>query len=260
MMKMRNIPVIAAVLALTLAFSSRRAIGAEALSGPTAASVDVRLFVPVLISNLPGVGGSVWATEVWVTNTSDQPVVYALAPVPCNVSAGCPTYAVSPQATVRDDDLVPRPTGRWVGFNPAIQLEARIRDLSRNALSAGVELPIVRETDFRSDEINLNGISQDPRFRVTLRIYGLDAGGQVTVEQIDELGHLIRTTPVVLPPPDNPLILTGYAQLAIDSVPDVRAPLRIRIRPVAGAPRIWALASVTNNATSEVTLIQPFRQ
>jgi hypothetical protein len=259
MMKMRNIPLIAFVLTLTLAFSSGRAIGAEPFSRAAVASVDVRLFVPILVSNLPGVGGSVWNTELWVTNTSNQPVVYGM--VPCTVSAGCVALAtVDPQVTLIRGDVVPRPTGRWVDFNPAIQLEARIRDLSRNASSAGVELPIVREADFRSDEINLNGIPQDPRFRVTLRVYGLDAGGQVTVEQIDQLGHLIRTTAVVLAPPENPLILTGDAQRAVDNVPDVPEPMRIRIRPINGAPRIWAFASVTNNVTSEVTLIQPFRQ
>jgi hypothetical protein len=257
---MRNVRLISAVLTLSLAFLSARKMGAEPSSGAAVASADgLRLFIPVLVFNLPGVGGSVWNTELWATNTSNQPVVYSL--IPCTVSAGCILIAtVGPQATVIRTDVIPRPTGEWVGFDPAIQLEARIRDLSRNALSAGVELPIVRETDFRSDEINLNGISQDPRFRVTLRVYGLDAGGQVTVEQIDELGHLIRTTAVVLAPPDNPLILTGYAQLAVDIAPDIRAPLRIRIRPISGAPRIWAFASVTNNATSEVTLIQPFRQ
>jgi hypothetical protein len=257
---MRNVRLISVVLTLSLAFSSARAMGAEPSSGAASASVEgLRLYVPGLVSNLPGVGGAVWNTELWATNTSNQPVLYSL--VPCTLSAGCILFAtVSPQWTVIRTDVVPRPTGEWVGFDPAIQLEARIRDLSRNALSAGVELPIVRETDFRSDEVNLNGISQDSRFRVTLRIYGLDAGGQVTVEQIDELGHLIRTTPVVLAPPDNPQIVAGYAQLAVDNVPDVRAPLRIRIRPIGGAPRIWAFASVTNNATSEVTLIQPFRQ
>lgn len=259
-MKMRNVPGIAAVVTLTLAFTSGRAIGAEPFSGPTGVSVDMRLFLPILVSNLSGVGGSVWNTEVWATNTSNQPVDYPMVPVPCTVSAGCDFGTVVPQTTVPRGDVAPRPTGRWVGFDPAIQIEARIRDLSRNASSAGVELPVVREADFRSDEINLNGIPQDPRFRVTLRVYGLDAGGQVTVEQIDQLGHLIRTTQVVLAPPDNPLVLAGYAQLAVDTSPDLATPLRIRIRPIAGAPRIWAFASVTNNVTSEVTLIQPFRQ
>jgi hypothetical protein len=258
-MKMRTINARFAVLMLWVALSSGRAAGAERLSHGIVSSADLqRVFVPILVSNLPGAGGSLWQTDLWATNTSDQPVLYQIAP--CTQSAGCnATYTLPPQATQARGDS-PRPSGRWLPFDPSIQLAARLRDLSRNASSAGIELPIVQEADFRSDEINLNAIPRDSRFRVTLRVYGLDAGGQVSVEQIDSDGHLLRTTQVALAAPDNPQLLTGYAQIAIDTSPDAPTPMRIRIRPISGASRIWALASVTNNATSEVTLLQPFRQ
>jgi len=134
-----------------------------------------------------------------------------------------------------------------------------LRDLSRNASSAGIEVPLVREADFRADEINLNAVPRDARFRITLRVYGLDAGGDVTVEQLDAKGSLLRATVVTLAPPADPGLLSGYAQVAIDTAPDA-TPIRLRIRPRTASLRIWAIAAITNNDTSEVTLVQPYRQ
>jgi len=218
---------------------------------------SARVFVPVLVANLNGVGGTVWQTDLWATNTSDQPVLYQIAV--CLQSAGCnATNTIAPQSTQSRGDS-PRPTGRWVPLDPAVHLEARLRDLSRSSSSAGVELPIIREADFRADEINLNAITRDARFRLTLRVYGLDAGGDVTIEQLDANGNLLSTIVVTLAPPAVPGLLSGYAQVALDTAPDT-TPIRLRIRPRTLNLRIWALASITNNVTSEVTLVQPWRQ
>ena len=125
-----------------------------------------------------------------------------------------------------------------------------------------MELPIIREGDFRSDEMNLIAIPRDPRFRVTIRIYGLEAASPVTIDQIDQTGRILRTDQVQLIPPENGLypLLTAYAQLGLDAALQESSPLRLRIRPTASGSHIWALASVTNNDTSEVTLIQPGHQ
>jgi hypothetical protein len=217
-----------------------------------------RVFIPVLVANLNGAGGTVWQTDLWATNTSNQPVLYQIAP--CLQSADCNgANTLPPQSTLPRGDSSPRPTGRWLPVDPAVHLESRLRDLSRNASSAGIEGPLVREADFRADEINLNAIPRNARFRLTLRVYGLDAGGDVTVEQLDANGNLLSTTVVTLAPPAVPPLLSGYAQVAIDTTPDT-TPIRLRIRPRTSNLRIWALASITNNDTSEVTLVQPYRQ
>jgi hypothetical protein len=219
---------------------------------------STRVFIPVLVFNLSGVGGSVWQTDLWATNTSDQPVLYQIAL--CSQSADCNgANTLPPQSTLTIGGDSPRPAGRWLPLDPAVHLEPRLRDLSRNASSAGIELPLVREADFRAGEINLNAITRDARFRLTLRIYGLDAGGDVTVEQLDTNGTLLSTMVVTLAPPADPYLLTGYAQAALDTTPDT-TPIRLRIRPRTSNLRIWALASITNNVTSEVTLVQPYRQ
>lgn len=225
------------------------------------AQTTERVFIPVLASHLPGAGGSVWQTDLWVANRTDQPIVYSIAA--CTQACCCDEInTIRPQSiAIRGDD---RPTGRWIGIPGAntVLIEARFRDLSRNASSAGVELPIVSETDFRSDEVNLVSIPRDPRFRVNLRIYGLETAGPVVVEQLDASGQLLRTDQVSLAAPPNGLygLLPSYAQLPVVSTEAESSPFRIRIRPIFSGLHIWALASVTNNETSEVTIIQPARQ
>jgi len=234
------------------------AVSVACASDARAAEQPGRIFIPILVFNLNGSGGTLWDTDLWVTNTSDQPVLYQIAP--CNQSADCKgANTFPPQSMLTIGDPTPRPTGRWLPVDPAVQLEARLRDLSRNTSSAGIELPLVREADFRADEIDLNAIPRDAGFRITLRVYGLDAGGDVTLEQLDLKGNVLSTTAVSLAPPAVPGLLPGYAQLALDTLPDP-TPIRLRMRPRTPNLRIWALASITNNATSEVTLVQPYRQ
>ena len=114
-------------------------------------------------------------------------------------------------------------------MDPAVHLESRLRDLSRNASSAGMEVPLVHEADFRADEINLNAIPRDARFRLTLRVYGLDAGGDVTVEQFDANGNLLSAMVVTLAPPAG----TVTVQLLPAGV--VHPPQLTKLWPNAGA-------------------------
>ena len=236
-------------------------LSARSFAAPQQTTDSERVFVPVMVSNLPGALGSRWQADLWVTNISNQPVIYSV--IPCNQACCCNEFnTIVPQGTrIRVDN---QPTGRWVEMpaSGAIQLEARLRDSSRSESSAGVELPVIRESDFRSDEINLIVVPRDPGFRITLRIYSLDSSSSVSVEQIDQNGQLLRTDSVPLTPPHdgNYGLLTAYAQLGLDAASQTSIPIRLRIRPLASGAHIWALASVTNNATSEVTLIQPPRR
>jgi hypothetical protein len=141
-----------------------------------------------------------------------------------------------------------------------LRFEVRLRDLTRNASSAGVELPIVREDEFVSDEVHLLGVPRDPKFRITFRFYGLDASPVLNVDQIDQSGTIVRNDIVFLGRPSAEYrVAPGYAQLSIDPASQAATPLRIRIRSLSASTKFWAFASVTNNDTSEVTLILPSR-
>jgi hypothetical protein len=199
-----------------------------------------------------------WQTDVWVTNPTDQPVVYILHG-PCTQAAACAeTYTICPQSTRLDGDN--QPQGRWIAapVGGLLRFDVRLRDLTRNASSAGVGLPIVREDEFRSDEIDLLAIPRDPRFRVTVRFYGLDASPVLNVDQIDVSGNVVRNDFVLLGRPNTDYFSApGYAQLSLDPSPQQADPVRIRIRSFSAGISFWAFASVTNNDTSEVTLVLP---
>jgi hypothetical protein len=250
---------IAVVIALQLYSTDVRA---QAACKPNADSSNwafTRVLIPVLANHLPGAGGSNWQTDVWITNATDQPVVYLFQP--CNQACCCAeTNTICPQSTrLNGDD---RPQGRWIAapVGGLLRFEVRQRDLTRNASSAGVELPIVREDEFVSDEVHLLAVPRDPKFRITIRFYGLDASPVLNVDQIDQSGTIVRNDIVLLGRPSaDYFVAPGYAQLSIDPASQAATPLRIRIRSLSAGIKFWAFASVTNNDTSEVTLILPSR-
>ena len=253
----------ATVVAVALLLYSTE-VRAQAACKPNANSWDwtyTRVLIPVLASHLPGAAGSMWQTDVWVTNPTDQPVVYVFHP-PCNQACCCAeTNTICPQTTRLDGDS--QPQGRWIAVPDGglLRFEVRLRDLIRNTSSAGVELPLVREDEFVSDEVHLLGVPRDPKFRITIRFYGLDSSPVLSVDQIDQSGNVVRNDIVLLGRPSveyGYLVAPGYAQLSIDPSAQV-APLRIRIRSLSTGIKFWAFASVTNNDTSEVTLILPAR-
>jgi hypothetical protein len=257
--------ILPAVLAFSLLSSdvwaqsiAPRTLPMDGSSPPTPAL----LMVPVLVDNLPGAMGSVWHTDLWITNVSSQPVVYAIAP--CLLACCCAEFnTMAPQSTRRFGDNHPR--GRYFAAleSGSIQLEVRLRDLSRTGSSAGVETPVVRGDEFRTDELNLIAVPRDPKFRVLVRFYMIDKALPLNVDQVDALGNVLRTDQVQLDPPSSEFtygLSPAYGQLSLDTGTQQAAePVRIRIKAIYPGAYFWGFASVTNNDTSEVTLILPRR-
>ena len=254
--------ILSAVLAFSLLSGDVWAQSSSPRTLPMDASAELpitRLLVPVLTSNLPGAMGSVWQTDLWITNVSSQPIVYGINP--CTQACCCAEInTIRPQSTIRYAE--DRPRGRYFAAVGSIQLVARLRDLSRNGSSAGVDLPVVREEEFRADELNLSAVPRDPRFRVLVRFYMLDKALPLSVEQIDALGNVLQTDQVQLDPPVGGFAVPApaYGQFSLDpGTQEAAEPVRIRIKAIYPSTYFWAFASVTNNATSEVTLILPPR-
>lgn len=253
------------ILSAALAFSLLSSDVSAQSNSPRTLAIDAstapattRLLVPVLVSNLPGAMGSVWQTDMWITNVSSQPIVYGINP--CNQACCCAEInTIGPQSTKRYAEN--RPQGRYFGAADSIKLEVRLRDLTRNASSAGVNLPVVREDEFRADEMSLIAVPRDPRFRVLVRFYMLDKALPLSVDQIDASGNIVQTDQVQLNPPVGGLfagLAPAYGQLSLDpGTQEAAEPVRIRIKAIYPNTSFWAFASVTNNDTSEVTLILP---
>ncbi len=132
----------------------------------------------------------------------------------------------------------------------------RVTDVTRQAQSHGVEVPVVRLRDFTTSKIALLGVPVDPRFRNTLRIYGLPGGAQSVIVSISG-----ATTTLTLQQPAS-IYEPSYAQ--VDFIVDAVSPggtvtvtidqMRNGIVPPTS---IWAMVSVTNNDTQQITLVTP---
>lgn len=219
-----------------------------------------RFLVPVFY-NGPGRHGSRWATEVAVRNSNDYPVDLWRDP------DALPTLEPHVPHIVGFRDahdgafvIVPRDAAEEVHFN------AIVRDVSRPMASWGSELPVVRETEFRS-EIELLNVPAYPGYRSLLRIYSLGSYPTPVLVNVDSMidGHHIASKTLTLSsitPCAYLMPCTGDRPAAaatgmLDSLglsPSERT--AITIRSLDGLP-IWAFVTVTNNETQHVTMISP---
>ena len=136
----------------------------------------------------------------------------------------------------------------------------RVTDVTRQATSHGVEIPVVHRNDFTEDRLALLDVPIDPRFRNTLRIYSLQRGEVLVNLQIGEEGRQIWLQPGA-----------NWFEPAYASFTDFPLPHQLpagesTIRVLVMAPRngpdlpgtlIWAFITVTNNETQQITTITP---
>ena len=232
-----------------------------------------RYLVPTTLRDVAGANGSLWTSVLTVF-----PKIDVGTPILGRFHGGGFNGTLSGnQVRVLELDASPGKDGAFF-YVPRVvehQLAAdlHIMDLSLSADTLGTELPVVPEDEFRTTQ-NLLAVPVDARYRVLLRIYDLDnlsLGVNVSIYtpvnrvlldtiHVDLGGFLtIEEQPV----PSNP----AYA--ALDPITDkVRASGQSRVRvEIAAEGRndlppvttIWAMATVTNNATQQVTAITPSR-
>ena len=228
-------------------------------AAPPLSALFERILVPVVYHG-PGANGSSWATEVSVRNDNPTDVRLWTQSV----------IAASRPATLELDDapggvflIVPREDAA------ALHLNALVRDVSRDALNWGTEIPIVRAAAFSTHAIELLNIPVDSRYRHTLRIYA--NGSYPTFARVSsyamEDGHGLAERLIALNSPqpcpgepcasDRPSFasVSDFASMFRTNVTTDR--IGLRIEPwVAGTP-LWAFVSITNNETQQVTVVSP---
>lgn len=221
-------------------------------------SVFERILFPVL-SSTAGALGSQWVSEGSISNpkpwfvenvNSIGPIIVCIA-YPCGVRIDPGSFLQVgggfPQGAVLQ---VPRPEA------PQMAFALRIRDVSHEAEGFGTQIPVVREADLFHDEImTLLDVPLDPRYRVKVRIYALAPldpsfrSGQLTIRGTNPP----RTTLL-----NYTLTGTGEPYYAEVDLPTGATGERVNvyIAPPLDATT-WAFASVTNNATQQVTIVSP---
>jgi hypothetical protein len=222
--------------------------------GPGLHGQTEKFLVPLYV-HVTGAYGAVFATDIRIFNPGDQPVTVRGLEYPCVTLCPSPSYEV----TIR-----PGKTGYGYQFlgEPGLVLEVpldaglsfglRARDTSRDAVSAGTEVPIVPAAEF-APVVRLLGIRSDPLFRSMLRVYAFQST-QVVVRFLRETdGNLLEEQTLTLPAPVLET-LPAYAQLF--NLPADSTPFRVEVRALDDTA-IWAFVSTTSNVTQEITLTTP---
>jgi hypothetical protein len=143
----------------------------------------------------------------------------------------------------------------------------RVWEVTRQSENHGVEIPVVRRKDFDDQSIALLGVPNDPKFRLTLRVYSLgDFAGFVIVKILNSGGHFINSFPLTLEHDDDPFT-PNYVSFAAfppaTEIADDELIVLVEI-PATAAPGptspIWAFMTVTNNETQHITTITPHQE
>ena len=250
----------------------------------TAAPAYDRVLVPIYLTEpVAGANGSRWVTDFAVYNRGPESAQLL------SCSPACPgdlreDEEVAPGETQtflperRQSSAVP---GRVVYFAPLsddgvhgaaagdaenLTFALRVFDTSRSEMSAGTEIPVVRESSFRTSTTDLANIPVDPNFRVTLRLYEMNLDrADFLIMVYDHVRakihdyHLVRVTTSA--PQGELRFEPGYLILdklrPFDTASGSSSRVRIVIEPLSRGSAFWAFVSVTNNATQQVTLVTP---
>jgi hypothetical protein len=225
-------------------------------------SQTFKALVPIaLLGEVPGAFGSRWRASLTIHNLGETEVRScggASIPRPFYPPHMTTAYPVS--------GLV----GAFIcieGSPENVVLSSRVQDLSRQSLTWGTEIPVVREREVRTERLALPDMPTDERFRQTLRIYDWDGNrGEAFRMRILTRAGLVLVDEVLtpLPAPANPLLhpeMPGYTELpwVAGAYPQIMTEDRVtlQISPVNPGVRFWAFLSVTNNETQHVTTITP---
>lgn len=227
-----------------------------------------RVLIPLVPAETPGADGALWKAETTLMLRAPAEI----RPGPCDISPVCPpsipAFLVGVPFTLHPyfhDDIGGMFQYTLEADASKLVVNSRVSDIQRIEQTAGSEIPVVREREFRNRTISLLRIPVAPQYRHTLRVYEFDgrAGTRVlvrvyadndaqprstTIETLTVSRHFRRFTTQALPTHPAYLQLDPARLVSLDGV----SSLRIEVEPLDDA-RIWAFVSLTNNDTHHVT-------
>jgi hypothetical protein len=223
--------------------------------------------VPINPGTVPGVGGSLWTTSLWITNTADKDIPLVCESDPCPLLKAHsttliehPTFNVAHQGFfIQVPSSFPDPV-----LPDTLFFELRSTDSTTAPESAGTEIPIVRMSAFSPTKSALPHVPVNGHSRSRLRLYG-SANGDVTVRVIGvESNQELLTTTLTLTGGDPAKIAQepvlrypSFAEIALpDSYNSSDDAVRIEIIPSASLAA-WGFVSTTDNGSQQFTIMAP---
>ena len=246
----------------------------------TAYGQPFRVLLPVyLLQPVPGAYGTIWQSEFAVHNgtLAGQYYIDWCSPVLPNEGCqldGAADEEIEPGETkTRLPRRYPAPTNGVAGAvvyftalrTPTHDLQdlwfqLRISDVSRSTVNAGTEVPVVRETQFRTSTIHLLNVRTASQFRVALRIFEMNLDfARFVVRVFDQSTNapISSTLVTTRTPPQGPeRFRPGFAQIDDFAAPTGQ-PVRVEIEPLTRGTAAWAYISITNNESQQITLLTP---
>jgi hypothetical protein len=227
-----------------------------------------RVLVPIAINGeLRGEYGSIFRSQLAISNASPESVRILGAGGSCDVSGCDPRGGVGPNATAYFDEY-----GTLLDVSDEdggkLRYILRVYDLSRRYSTWGSSIPVVREQEAFSGSFGITDIPNEDGFRSMLRVYSFSEsrGGEFRLR--------VYGVPAVTNIPSSPDVLIAdttysFAKTPVTLAPVVELPLRtfftgqpygrfrVEIEPISVELRLWAVASVTNNETQHITILTP---
>jgi hypothetical protein len=235
-----------------------------------------RVLIPVAYTGA-GAHGSFWNTEIHAINrsTTDWRTPGVTFHLVCPLPIGCFLEALAPDqigVLTADDTYLQAPHGMFIylpeGQPGAVSLWGRVR-VSRFFPYGGTDLPLPHEREFQTRPLLLPfvAVGRGP-VRTSLRLYGIDVTRPLTVRVralrrwIEPLPPAAEVTLQLAPGGTYGEVFPRYAELDLQaafaaagmSFADIEVVADVQPGDLA---RIWALVSMTNNETNEVTLVTP---
>lgn len=237
-----------------------------------------RVLIPVTSLRFTG---QPWHVDVRMLVRSDTPL--DIAPHPCEyISITCyiGQYPLRKQFdayfnTILPADFPGHPGAQFLYIRPQdrhrIHINMRVYDDTRLGETAGSEIPVAHDEDFKNGLISLLNVPAGAGYRQMLRVYDTHETDGTTVEvrvfADDEITPRVTQT-LALETLEQTQLTTSarlstrprYAQLDLRTLDAELAGaklLRIEVEPLTAGSRIWALATATNNETHHVTVSSP---
>ena len=231
-----------------------------------------KFLLPVSPSTVEGANGAVWRTELTLTNAG-----FSNIELFCFVGTCAPLPARSLQRVDAPLTTAVRPGLFYVPTADSRRLFAALR--SRNSTPNSderdfvSEIPVVRESEFRSSIIEISAIPIEPDYRhmlrvydakategttVRVRIYGITAGTMSSEPVVDR--ELVLNTsrgtasPYALPDEPSWAMLPDFGDL-----PGVRNfnEVHVRVENLVDNLELWAFVTATSNRTQRFAVYTP---